>query len=311
MKRIILFTLAFLLLFCSCAHRDRIIQPPTLNDGHYESFYEPDNCVQGGVIKIHKPLEDAGSSSPTDDNAVLDDIPSQFPEDDLDQKTEEPLENRSKHSAQIPIYSVDGDKNFGGDHSSLGSHDMSGNAANIEAPFTGDTFMESDATMPDSPEPDVNITAYTMNTRYENDTGKSILELRICTPMIDAKSAEAQLLFNRYYSAKALEYALYANETLFPEVKASQAVGEPQISSAEMAHSVLYHSEGYLCVKTSYTESLMNRLKTRREAALFDMSSAMLLDEWEINEPFDSSIENILSKISTIPIIPKDSSGEE
>ena len=123
--------------------------------------------------------------------------------------------------------------------------------------------------------------------------------------------SEAELLFNRYYSTKALEYALYVNETLFPEVKALQTGAEPSISSAEMAYSVLYNDDGYLCVLTSYTEALTERFEERAEAALFDMSAAVLLDEWEVHEASDASLETILERIAAVPAEPEEDQAAE
>lgn len=310
MKRIIPFTLALLLLFCGCAQQDRAGRPDDPDDGLYEKIDELDSNVSGGVIPIHTPDDEPSKSDggePSKDETA--------PPEDASEPETDALPEEPDHAAQVPIYPVDGDENFGSDHTpqepGAMPDDANGEGDETDASQDGEEPGESEEPEPDSGAAPVTVTTYAMNTVYENDGGESILELRIGTPVIETKVSEAELLFNRYYSTKALEYALYVNETLFPEVKALQTGAEPSISSAEMAYSVLYNDDGYLCVLTSYTEALTERFEERAEAALFDMSAAVLLDEWEVHEASDASLETILERIAAVPAEPEEDQAAE
>ncbi len=266
----------------------------------------------GGYIAIHSPESDTLDDVPDPSLQVDDsrsysvpDAATSVHEASSDGEAEARSDNESNNSAQVPIYPVDEDKNFGSDHSFSSSDEAAG--------FTPDS-NDSEESFPENHEdaealtnyPEktqeavpYQITAYVMNTSYVNEDGENILALHIFTPVIELESTDSEVYFNKYYNTRALEYALYINETVFPALEASlQTSGaNVQLSSAEMKYSILYNTEDYLCVAVSYTEELPERLEKREVASIFDMKNATLIDEWEVNEDADKSSESILERI--------------
>lgn len=305
-KRMIPFLLAILLLFCGCSHSGR---PDSA--GLDEKDFPSDANIGGSYITIHAPDHsvppDLADPSAQTGEPAADTAPDTSAADSQDNASddtpEEPGDKEDGQSARVPIYPVDGDQNYGSDHSLSGS----GQGEEAEADESGskappqvgepDASENTDGVQPSGI---YDITAYVMNTVYSTDTGEQILELRIHTPVIESKASEAEVLFNRHFSARSLEYTLYINETVYPELEAlPQTDGEPALSSAVMDYSILYHDDGYLCVLTSYTEELPDRFDERREAALFDMVNAVLTAEWDAMDTSDMTLEAILERIDS------------
>ena len=292
-KRILLFFLVFSLFLCGCSHNVHPADsasaaeelPVPQNDGFAGTFIEvrePD-----GDFHVGDSNSSAQSSAKETDSSEDSQSASSDGSSDSAPAEEDQEQADDDQSAQVPIYPADEDQHYSSNHTTDGIEDPADNTDAGDEPEAA----ENDAaqTEPESPGepaalPPYSVTAYTMNTVYYAETGDKILELCINTPVIDGGNSEAELFFNRYYNARTLEYALYINETVYPALKQTLPDENTIYYFATMAYSILYNTDGYLCIGITYTEDLPDRCEERTAAALFDMENAVLADEWDVSE---------------------------